>query len=100
MAQAIKSETREGWIRVFCPYTRTLRPEEIAELSDEQREKAEAGDEGVWLEVECPRDKCLSGTTELTIPVRGVERKKGEGLWHKIFCPEDRCYKQSPIEFP
>jgi hypothetical protein len=99
MATALQNQAREGWIRVFCPHTRYLSSKEVEGISLEERMSTEAGDEGVWLEVRCPDDKCLTGEHKMTIEVRGVEGKK-EGLWHKLFCPEDRCFAQSPADLP
>lgn len=98
MEPAIQSNTREGWIRVFCPDTRTLSPEEISSLSPEERRNIEAADEGVWLEVKCPDKECLIGQ-RMMIPVRGVEHGD-QGLWHELFCPEDRCVAESPTDLP
>lgn len=90
------SKPREGYIRFFSPYTRSLSPEEI---SPEERQRTEAGDRGVWLEVECPRNNCIISNERISIEVRCVEEKK-EGLWHKLFCPEDKCFAQSASEVP
>ncbi|MEN6465957.1 MAG: hypothetical protein ABFD62_12310 [Syntrophaceae bacterium] len=100
MATAQQNESREGWIRVFCPDTRKLSARETAGIPPEKKKKAEAGYDGVWLEVKCPEEKCLTGEDEIRIKVRGVEHGRKEGLWHKIFCPEDRCMAQSPLDLP
>ncbi len=100
MSTASHNMTRENWIRVFCPYTRSLTPEEISSIPLEERRRTEAGDEGVWLEVQCPGEKCLTGEHKMTIPVRGVSPREHEGLWHKVFCPEDRCIARSGIDLP
>ena len=95
-----QGNTREGWIRVFCPHTRSLTPEEILSMTVEERRSTEADEKGVWLEVECPEGKCLIGENKMTITVRGVVPREDEGLWHKLFCPEDRCIAQSPSDLP
>ena len=95
-----RSKPREGWVRVFCPHTRSLSAEEIASLPPDERKKAEAGDEGMWLEVQCPEEKCLIGDHKVTIEVRGVKAKEAEGLWHRLFCPEDRCLAESATDIP
>ncbi len=92
-------ETREGWIRVFCPHTRSLSSDEISGLAPELRKETEAGDEGVWLEVQCHNDKCISGDDTITITARGAG-PKAEDLWHSIFCPEDRCLAESAVDLP
>jgi hypothetical protein len=95
-----QNNTREGWIRVFCPDTRCLTPEEISGISAEERRSTEADKTGAWLEVKCPEGKCLIGENRMTITVRGVVPREDEGLWHKLFCPEDRCFAQSPTDLP
>jgi len=94
------SKAKEGWIRVFCPYSRSLSSEEISSIPREEKKRTEADDEGVWLEVQCPEEKCLTGKDKITITVRGVEPREDEGLWHKLFCPEDRCFAQTPVDLP
>ncbi len=96
---ASPNETKEGWIRVFLPYTRSLSSEEISSMAPELRKKTEAGDEGVWLEVQCHKDKCLTGNDKITIPVRGIGPREG-GLWHSAFCPEDQCLAESAADVP
>ena len=91
------SNSKEDWIRVFCPDVRSV---SAAEISSEERRRTEAGDEGVWLEVRCPRDKCLTGEDKMTISVRGIAPREEEGLWHKLFCPEDRCFAESSVDIP
>lgn len=97
---APQSKSRGNSLRVFCPYARSLSSEEIADMSSGEREKAEAGDEGVWLEVQCPDQKCLIGEHKIKLEVRGIEPREQEGVWHKLFCPEDRCLAQSAIDLP
>ncbi|MEM5788246.1 MAG: hypothetical protein AAGU11_13080 [Syntrophobacteraceae bacterium] len=94
------SRTKEGWVRVFCPYTRNLSAEEIADISPDERRKIEAGDEGVWIEAKCPKDKCLIGEQKISLEARGAKPSEKEGLWHKLFCPEDRCVAKEATDLP
>lgn len=98
---SIAKGQEKGRLRVFIPRAHRLSAEEIAAMPFEDRQAAEAGDEGVWLDVDCPRDKCLTGEDKLTMEIRGVKRgEDGGGIWHELFCPEDRCYAQSPMDLP
>ncbi len=100
MANVLHVKDKDGWIRVFCPDTRGLSPEELSNIPLEERKKAEAGDEGMWLEVKCPGEKCMTGDHKITIEVRGVDPAEHEGVWHKLFGPEDRCFADSPSDLP
>lgn len=87
-------------LRVFIPHARILTPEDLLTIPPEEKRDAEAGNEGVWLDVHCPKGKCLSGEHKLTMEVRGVKQGPKGGIWHEIFCPEDRCYAQSYSDLP
>ncbi len=87
-------------VRIFCPYARSLSQEELSSIPADLRQRAEAGDEGVWLEVRCPQEKCLVGDHEVKIEIRGIEDSEREGLWHKVFCPEEICLAESATDLP
>ncbi|MCE5335358.1 MAG: hypothetical protein LLG06_12315 [Desulfobacteraceae bacterium] len=97
---SIDRSPEPGRIRVFIPRAHRLSAEEIAAIPVEDRRAAESGDEGVWLDVDCPRDKCLTGDNKLTMEIRGMKHGKEGGIWHELFCPEDRCYARSPLDLP
>ncbi len=88
-------------LRVFCPHVRVLSHEEIEKsLTLQKVESIEAGDQGVWLEVLCPKDECLRGGDKIILPARGAGRGKTEDLWLKVFCPESECEISSPTDVP
>jgi hypothetical protein len=96
-------------LTVFAPGARLLTAEEIRALPADKREAATAVDTaGVWLEVPCSRDECLSDERGIAIPVRGVTEKERaslsgkqeKGFWLNLFCPEDSCVLQQSSDVP
>jgi hypothetical protein len=102
MATGSRSGAKDkNLLRVFCPYVRALSHEEVSGfLPPEKRKSIEAGDEGVWLEVLCPKDECLKGSNKIVLPVRRMGRGESEDLWLNVFCPEDECVISSPTDLP
>lgn len=94
------SEAKLDRIRIFCLHARSLSQDEVSSIPTDQRQKMEAGDKGVWLEVSCPEEKCLVGDHEIKLEMRGFDARKKEGFWHKVFCPEDRCFAESASDLP
>ena len=96
-------------LTVFAPGARSLTDEEIRALPADKREAAAAtGRDGVWLEVPCSREECLSEKQGIAIPVQGVTEKERasltgkakKGLWLNLFCPEDSCVLQQSTDVP
>jgi hypothetical protein len=96
-------------LTVFAPRARLLTEEEIRALPADKREAASAaGTEGVWLEVLCSREECLSDKRGIAVPVQGVteqERaslsgKQEKGFWLNLFCPEDSCVLDQSSDVP
>jgi len=96
-------------LTVFAPGARSLTDEEIRALPADKREAAAAtGTEGVWLEVPCSREECLSDKQGIAIPVQGVTEKERaslsgkqeKGFWLNLFCPEDSCVLQQSTDVP
>jgi len=96
-------------LTVFAPRARLLTAEEVRALPADKREAAASGGtEGVWLEVLCSREECLSGKQGIAVPVQGVtdkERaslsgKQERGFWLTLFCPEDSCVLDQSSDVP
>ena len=107
---ARKAQHTEGVrLTVFAPGARLLTAEEVRALPADKRDAvAAAGKDGVWLEVLCSREECLSGEEGVAVPVQGVtdeERaslagKQKKGFWLNLFCPEDSCVLQQSSHVP
>jgi len=96
-------------LTVFAPKARLLTADEIQALPADKREAAAAaGPEGVWLEVPCSREECLSDKQGIAVPVRGVTEKERaslagkekRGFWLNVFCPEDSCLLPQSGDLP
>jgi hypothetical protein len=86
-----------------------LTKEEVRALPAAKREAATAaGTDGVWLEVLCSREECLSDRQGIAVPVQGVTEKERaslsgkqeKGFWLNLFCPEDTCVLQQSSDVP
>jgi hypothetical protein len=107
---ARRTQPTEGVrLTVFAPEARLLTEEEIRALpADKRQAAAAAGIEGVWLEVLCSREECLSDKQGIAVPVRGVTEKEraslggkqGKGFWLNLFCPEDSCVLEQSSDVP
>jgi hypothetical protein len=90
-----------SWLKVFCPEVRCLSEEEILNLPEDDRKKAEAGGKkGVWLEVFCPDQACIIDESRIAVRIGGVAEKEKRGFWLNLFCPEDRCLANEPTDLP
>jgi len=96
-------------LTVFAPGARLLTEEEIRALPGDKREAAAAAaTDGVWLEVPCSREECLSDKQGIAVPVRGITEKERaslsgkqeKGFWLNLFCPEDSCVLQQSSDVP
>jgi hypothetical protein len=96
-------------LTVFAPRARLLTEEEIRALPADKREAVSAaGTDGVWLEVLCSREECLSDKQGIAVPVQGVtenERaslagRQEKGFWLNLFCPEDSCVLRQSSDVP
>lgn len=76
----------------FFPEARVLSNAEVDTLSPEKKQAAEkTGQRGIWLEIDCPNQSCVSADGRVTIPAAGAEAKGDKGVWLNVFCPEDSC---------
>ena len=97
----IKDKEKGAWLKVFCPEVRCLSEEEILNLPEDNRKKAEAeGKNGVWLEVFCPDQACVIDESRIAVRIGGVGKKEERGFWLNLFCPEDSCLANEPTDLP
>jgi hypothetical protein len=88
-------------LRVFATNARCLSIEEVSDLPREVRTFAEAAAlDGTWLEVQCPKEACISGKDTITLSVKGVGEREEEGFWLRLFCPDKACAITEPSNLP
>ena len=88
-------------LKFFFPDARVLDDSEVAELPSEKLQSAHAaGKKGVWLEINCPDEKCLTSDGQITIPAAGPETVQKKGFFVKLFCPEDSCELTQMTDLP
>jgi hypothetical protein len=83
-------------LAVFAPGARLLTEEEVRALPAEKPQAAtEIGKEGVWLEVPCAPEECLSEKEGIAVPIQGVTEKERaslsgkqeKGFWLNLILP-------------
>ncbi|MFZ0240016.1 MAG: hypothetical protein WAL90_00105 [Desulfobacterales bacterium] len=87
----------------FFPEARVLGKDEVDSLpADKRQTAATSGQQGVWLEINCPDKSCISDDGRITIPAAGNQAavKKDKGVWLNLFCPEDSCELQQNTDLP
>ena len=78
--------------RVFVSRARVLSEDQRGGLSEqEQAIEKSCQDRGVWLELFCPDDACLSEAERFNIPVFCEDPKVKKNVVLDLFCPEDSC---------
>ena len=78
--------------RVFVSHARVLSEEQRGALSEqEQRFEKSCQDRGVWLELFCPDDACLTEEERFSVPVFCENPKVKKSVFLELFCPEDSC---------
>lgn len=91
-----EKETRK---RVFVANAKVLSEDQRGTLSqEEQAFEDSCEDRGVWLELFCPDDACLSQEERIGIQVFCKDPDAGKNLWFKIFCPDGSCEITSPTQ--
>jgi hypothetical protein len=76
----------------FFPEARVLTDDEISKLSPDKKATAEkAGQNGLWLEIDCPDGSCLDDKGQITITLPEFRSTDEKGIWLNIFCPEKSC---------
>ena len=85
----------------YFPEARVLSGEEIEALAPDKRQAAaESGQQGVWLEINCPDKSCINADGKITISAVGTEAKAKGGVWLNLFCPEDSCELRQSTYLP
>ena len=78
--------------RVFVSRARVLPEDQRRELSEqEQAFEKSCQERGVWLELFCPDDACLSEAEYFSIPVFCEDPKVKKNVFLELFCPGDSC---------
>ena len=78
--------------KVFVPNVRPISGEALKDLSETEKAFAETcEDRGIWLEVFCPEDSCLSEEERIKLVAFCEESGKKADLWLRAFCPNDSC---------
>jgi hypothetical protein len=76
----------------FFPEARVLSDAEVDSLAPDKKQAAEkAGQRGIWLEIDCPDQSCISTDGRIIIPAAKVEAKENKGVWLNVFCPNNSC---------
>ncbi len=96
MANQKESKNR---LKVFLPNVRLLTDQEIQNLPEQKRQAA-SSDPGIWVEVACPEDSCLTVGGKVSLVAEGYVPEETRGLWLSIFCPENRCEIFEPTDLP
>ena len=85
----------------YFPEARVLSREEIEALAPDKRQAAaESGQQGVWLEINCPDKSCINADGKITISAVGTEAKAKGGVWLNLFCPKDSCELRQSTDLP
>lgn len=87
--------------RIFVSHARLLPEKKRGELS--QQEKAfekNCKDRGVWLEIFCPDDACLTEGERISVPVFCENPQVKKNIVLELFCPGDSCEVVEPTKLP
>jgi hypothetical protein len=91
-AHTMTMQDNSSQFTFFFPEARVLSGEEVEALPPEKRQAAaKSGQQGVWLEINCPDSSCISEDGKITVSAVGTEAKSKGGVWLNLFCPEDSC---------
>ena len=78
--------------RVFVSRARVLSEDQRGELSEQEHAFEKSCQErGVWLELFCPDDACLTEEERFSIPVFCEDPKVKKNVFLDLFCPGDNC---------
>lgn len=82
----------EGRKRVFVTHAQVLSEEQRRGLTEEEKEfEQNCQGRGVWLELFCPNDACLTEMERFEIPVFCTDPQAGRQIWLNLFCPDGSC---------
>ncbi|MEJ2661640.1 MAG: hypothetical protein P8Z73_13080 [Desulfobacteraceae bacterium] len=78
--------------RVFVSRAQVLPEENRGQLSEKEKEfESSCQEPGVWLELFCPDNECLSEGESFNVPVFCEDPKVKKSLVLELFCPYDSC---------
>jgi hypothetical protein len=87
--------------RVFVSRARVLSDAQRDSLSElEQAFEKSCQERGVWLELFCPDDMCLTEEERFSIPVFCEDPKVKKNVVLELFCPGDSCDVFEPTQLP
>lgn len=87
--------------KVFLSNARPIPVEELKTLSDKEKEFArDCTDKGVWLELFCPDDSCLTKEERIKLVSFCEDSTNNKDLWLKVFCPDDTCEAVESTKLP
>lgn len=88
-------------LKFYFPDARVLTSQEIAALPREKKNAVEAsGKPGVWMEVSCPKEVCITDQGQVTLSTIGAGAPRKKGVFLNLFCPEDSCELTQPTDLP
>lgn len=87
--------------RILVSHARVLPEEKRGALSEQEKafEKT-CQDRGVWLEIFCPDDTCLTEEERIDIPVFCEDPQMKKNIILELFCPGDSCEVFEPTKLP
>lgn len=86
------SKGAETLKRVFVSRAQVLSKEKHGELSEKEKASEKScQDRGVWLELFCPSDMCLTDEERFSIPVFCEDPEVKRNVFLELFCPGDSC---------
>jgi hypothetical protein len=78
--------------RVFVSHAHVLPEEKRGVLSQKEKDFEKSCQErGVWLELFCPDDACLTETERFSVPVFCADPKVKKSVFLDLLCPDDSC---------
>jgi hypothetical protein len=84
--------------KFFVPKARVLSQDEIDSMPAEKIQSvAAAGQNGIWLEIDCPDGSCLDAEGRITLP---EAKPEGKGIFLDLFCPEGSCEIVQSTDIP
>jgi len=96
-----RSTADEQRKRVFISHAQVLSDEQRQSLSETEKAYEDAcSDRGVWLDVFCPDDACISEAEKIRIPVFCADQTGGKKTWLDLFCPEGSCEVDAASKLP
>lgn len=100
-----RHETNEGRTeapkRAFVSRAQVLPENKRGELSEQEKEfEKSCGERGVWLQLFCPDDLCLTEGERIRIPVFCEDPELKKSVYLELLCPGDSCEVFEPSGLP